>query len=227
MHSSPYHYFPVTAPFLAILFLLLIVLLVLVQLGILEYAYAKMGVQPRYVFLVLMLSFLGSYINIPVAQFPEKDVVSNKTVTYYGVQYVVPEVEHWPETVIAVNVGGALIPTVLSIYLIIKNGLLGRSIIGTAIVAAIVHHLARPVAGVGIAMPPLLPPLIAAGVALLLSRRTAPALAYIVGCLGTLIGADLLNLGNIQGLGAPVLSIGGAGTFDGVFLTGIVAVLLA
>ena len=66
MHSSPYHYFPVTAPFLAILFLLFIVLLVLVQLGILEYAYAKIGVQPRYVFLVLTLSFLGSYINIPV-----------------------------------------------------------------------------------------------------------------------------------------------------------------
>jgi uncharacterized membrane protein len=28
-------------------------------------------------------------------------------------------------------------------------------------------------------------------------------------------------------LGAPVASIGGAGTFEGVFLTGIVAVLLA
>jgi uncharacterized membrane protein len=45
--------------------------------------------------------------------------------------------------------------------------------------------------------------------------------------LGTLIGADLMNLGSIQGLHAPVLSIGGAGTFDGVFLTGILAVLLA
>jgi hypothetical protein len=34
-------------------------------------------------------------------------------------------------------------------------------------------------------------------------------------------------LGKIHGLGAPVASIGGAGTFDGVFLVGIVAVLLA
>ena len=47
------------------------------------------------------------------------------------------------------------------------------------------------------------------------------------GSLGTLIGADLLNLGKIQGLAAPVASIGGAGTFDGIFVTGILAVLLA
>jgi uncharacterized membrane protein len=45
--------------------------------------------------------------------------------------------------------------------------------------------------------------------------------------MGTLIGADLLNLAKIGTLGAPVASIGGAGTFDGIFLTGILAVLLA
>jgi uncharacterized membrane protein len=44
---------------------------------------------------------------------------------------------------------------------------------------------------------------------------------------GTLVGADLLNLGRLRGVGAPVASIGGAGTFDGIFVTGIVAVLLA
>jgi len=51
--------------------------------------------------------------------------------------------------------------------------------------------------------------------------------AYIAGSLGTLIGADLLNLDKVRGLGAPVASIGGAGKFDGIFLTGIVAVLFA
>ena len=64
-------------------------------------------------------------------------------------------------------------------------------------------------------------------VALLLSREYAPPLAYIGGSMGTLIGADLFNLDRIGGLGAPVASIGGAGTFDGIFLTGILAVLLA
>jgi uncharacterized membrane protein len=227
MHASPLHYFPLTGPFLLILFVLFVVVIVLVQLGILEYAYAKIGIQPRYVFLLLLLSLLGSYVNIPVAQIREKQVVSNKVVTDWGVQYVVPEVEEWPRTIIAVNVGGALIPTILSIYLLVKNKLYWQGVVGVAFVAAIVYQLAHPVPGVGIAMPPLIPPLLAAGVALVLSRQGAPALAYISGSLGTLIGADLLNLGIVQGLQAPVLSIGGAGTFDGVFLTGILAVLLA
>jgi uncharacterized membrane protein len=96
-----------------------------------------------------------------------------------------------------------------------------------AIVASIVHWLAQPVAGLGIAVPTFIPPLVAAGTALLISRRTAPPLAYIAGSLGTLIGGDLMNLNRLQGLGAPIASIGGAGTFDGIFLAGIVAVLLA
>jgi uncharacterized membrane protein len=73
----------------------------------------------------------------------------------------------------------------------------------------------------------LVPPIVAAGVALLLAFRRAPPVAYVAGSMGTLIGADLLNLGQITRLGAPVVSIGGAGTFDGVFLTGILAGLLA
>ena len=119
------------------------------------------------------------------------------------------------------------IPTLLSIYLMTKTGLYGRGLLGIGVVAAVVHALARPVPGVGIAVPTLVPPLVAATAALLLSRSSAPALAYIAGSVGTLIGGDLLNLGKIRGLGAPVASIGGAGTFDGIFLTGILAVLLA
>ena len=91
----------------------------------------------------------------------------------------------------------------------------------------IVHQMAYPVRGVGIAVPFFLPPIAATAVALILSRKYAPALAYVSGSMGTLIGADILNLNKIPGLGAPVASIGGAGTFDGIFLTGILAVLLA
>ena len=78
MHASPLHYFPITGPFLLILFVVFVVVLVLVQLGILEYAYAKIGIQPRYVFLLLLLSLIGSYVNIPVAQMPPKQVVTQK-----------------------------------------------------------------------------------------------------------------------------------------------------
>lgn len=221
------HYFPIALPFLLILFFLFLFLIILIEVGILGYAYQKIGVDRRYVFLLLFISLMGSYVNIPVVHLPAQELHSARLVSFYGVQYVIPMVVNWPGTIIAVNVGGALVPVILSIYLIKKQRLYGRSLLSVAMVAAAVYHLATPVPGVGIAVPTLVPPLLTAAVVLLISREHAPPLAYIAGSLGTLIGGDLLNLGRIQGLGAPVASIGGAGTFDGIFLTGIVAVLFA
>ena len=119
------------------------------------------------------------------------------------------------------------IPTLLSIYLLSKNRLWGRGLIAIACVATICHAFAQPVHGVGIALPIFVPPFVAAIAAAIVSWRNAAPLAYAGGSLGVLIGADLLNLGKLQGLGAPVASIGGAGTFDGIFVTGLIAVLLA
>ena len=221
------HYFPLPLPFLFILFFLFLFLIILIEIGILGYAYQRIGVERRYVFLLLFFSLMGSYLNIPVVQLPAQEIHSARVVSFYGMQYVIPTVVDWPGTVIALNVGGGLVPVILSISLIKKKRLYLRSLLAVAIVAAVVHHLATPVPGVGIVVPAFVPPFLTAGVVLLISREHAPPLAYIAGSLGTLIGADLLNLGKIQGLGAPVASIGGAGTFDGIFLTGIVAVLLA
>jgi len=221
------HYFPLTLPFLLILFFLLIFLVILVEVGILGYAYQTIGINRRYIFLLLLMCFWGSYINIPIYRLPPEIIRSAGQVTFFGIPYVIPTVTQWPGTVIAVNVGGAVIPTILCIYLIFKNQLFSTALIGVAVVSVIVHWLAYPVPGVGIAEPVLVPLVAAAIVAMLLSMRYAPALAYISGTLGTLIGADLLNLDKIQGLGAPIASIGGAGTFDGIFTTGILAILLA
>ena len=99
--------------------------------------------------------------------------------------------------------------------------------LAVACIATVSHLLAHPVRGLGIAVPVFVPALATAITALVLSRRYAAALAYIGGSIGTLVGADLLNLGRLQGLGAPVASIGGAGTFDGIFPTGVLALLIA
>ena len=99
--------------------------------------------------------------------------------------------------------------------------------IAVVVIAAVIHSMATPVQGVGIAVPVFAPVVVTAILAFLLSREYAAPLAYIGGSMGTLVGADLMNLDKIGGLGAPVASIGGAGTFDGIFLTGILAVLLA
>jgi uncharacterized membrane protein len=224
---SPIHYLPLTPAFFAILVALFLVLVALIQIGILRYAYMRLGVSSGAAILLLLASLIGSYINIPIVQLPEQHIVSGRHVEFFGMHYSVPVGFDWPGTVIAINVGGALIPTLVSLYLLAKNQVWGLGLIATACVAAVCHWLAQPVPGVGIAVPTFVPALTAAICALVLSRRYAAPLAYIGGSMGTLVGADLLNLGRIQGLGAPVASIGGAGTFDGIFLTAILAVLIA
>lgn len=227
MRLHDLHFFPHPPLYLLIFLLLLGLLLALLQLGVIEYAYEHLGLSRRAAMAVLFGALLGSGINIPVVEFPAQRVVEPRVVEFFGMQYVVPTVVVRGSTVVAVNVGGAVIPVLLVIYLMSRYGIGRRGLVALAVVTAVTHLLARPVPGVGIALPPLLPALAAAGAALLLDRRGAPRTAFIAGTLGTLIGADLLNLGGLQDLGAPVVSIGGAGTFDGVFLTGIIAVLLA
>jgi uncharacterized membrane protein len=221
------HYFPVTPLFMVLLFVAFAALVALLQFGVISYAYEKMGVGRNYVLGILLLSLAASYVNIPVAELPREDIVVEKAVNYFGVWYAVPAIEHQGRTVIAVNLGGALIPLALSIFLLVKHEIYGEAVAGVAIMAALTYLVARPVPGVGIAIPPLLPPIFAAVVALLISRRHTAPLAYIAGSMGCLLGADVFNLYRIRELGAPIVSIGGAGISDGVFLTGIIAVLLA
>jgi len=124
-------------------------------------------------------------------------------------------------------VGGAIIPTFLSLYLLTQALAPLRVLVATAAVTFLTSRWARPVAGVGIVVPMLLPALSAALAALLLVPQQAPLAAYVAGTMGTLIGADLLHVRQVTRLAAPIASIGGAGTFDGIFITGIIAVLLA
>lgn len=227
MHFANLDYLPLSLPFFSILVGIFLVLVFLFYLGTLRYAYMHLGIGRGAALLVLLGSLVGSYFNIPVAELPQRRIIEVPEITFYGMHYMAPVLIRWSGTVIAVNVGGALIPVGMSIYLLIRNGLWIRGVLAVAAVSAVCYQLARPVPGFGIALPVFAPGLAAAAVSLLLAWRRAAPLAYIGGSLGTLIGADLLNLGTVQGLGAPVASIGGAGTFDGIFLAGIVAVLIA
>jgi len=221
------HYLPLTPGLFSILVFLAIGLIILIQLRILRYAYMKLGVSPAVALVLLFGSLIGSYFNIPVTILPGPPVRSGQIVDFFGMQYVVPTATRWPGTVLAVNVGGAVIPTIMSTYLVMRYQLWLKSAIAIAVIALIIHSMATPVHGIGIAVPVFAPVVATAILAFILSREYAAPLAYIGGSMGTLIGADLLNLDKIGGLGAPVASIGGAGTFDGIFLTGILAVLLA
>jgi uncharacterized membrane protein len=224
---SHLHYVPLSAGLAALFFAILVALAILIQIGLLRRVSAALGLDPFFALFLLFASLLGSYINLPLVRLPDERVVSREVVEIMGVPFLAPVAVDWPGTILAINVGGAVIPLMLSVYLLIRYRLWGLGLIAIAAVAFFVHQMATPVPGVGIAVPTFAPPLLAAFVALILSRRYAGPLAYIGGCIGVLVGADLLNLGQLRSLGAPVASIGGAGTFDGVFLTGVIAVLLA
>jgi uncharacterized membrane protein len=227
----------VFSPFFLIYFVLLLAALFfffgLIQIGLIAYGLQHAGLTPQQAFGMLLLSLVGSFINIPVWRFEQQDFEVLDTVYYFGIRYRVPPFRRKTATVIAVNVGGAVLPTLLSLYLLLREpAAVMPGVLAIAAVSFITHRFARPLKGVGIAMPMFVAPLAAVVAAyvfhwLLGGGCDVSAIAYVGGAMGTLVGADLLNLGKVKQLGAPVASIGGAGTFDGIFLAGLIAALLA
>ncbi len=219
-------YWPLAMPFLLAGLVAVILLVALLQVGVFSYAFARLGIGPDAALLLLLASLAGSVVNLPVARLRNQVVEVRRTVSVFGVRYLIPMLTR-RNTIIAVNVGGALVPVIVSGYLIAHDRIGWQALAAVLIVGALVHLVARPVPGLGIAVPALLPGIIAALVAVALHPVAVAGLAYAGGTLGTLLGADLVNLPRIRRMGAPVVSIGGAGTFDGVFIAGIIAVLLA
>ena len=123
---SPMHYSPVTPLFMLLLLVVLGAVVALVEFGVVSYAYEKMGVNPRYVLGILLLSLAGSVVNIPVAELPAKVEVVRHDVNFFGVWYTVPTIQRGDRTIIAVNLGGAVIPVALSAYLLIKTASICR-----------------------------------------------------------------------------------------------------
>lgn len=232
-------YVPFSLTFLIILIIILIFGFGALFLGIILSAFTKIGFSAGDALLILLLSLVGSSINIPLAKLKsETPVVTEKFVRYFGVSYRVPIRQITRnDTILAINVGGAIIPILISAFLLTQfpSSILMAGA-GILIVTIITYFVAKPIRGIGIATPALVPPLTAAIAAILLTsfiqvpgcpvEQCRFVTAYAGGVIGTLIGADILNLGKIRNLGAPVASIGGAGTFDGIFLSGFIALLL-
>ncbi|HEY83267.1 MAG TPA: DUF1614 domain-containing protein [Dehalococcoidia bacterium] len=197
------------------------VIFLLLFLNIITLSFGQLGLSPEAAVTLLLAMVLGSMVNIPISR---RRILYEQPRPLYlrFFFYLPPRVRH---QVIAVNLGGAVIPVVFALYLLPRSPLLA-TLEATIVVIVATRLLAKPVPGVGIVMPAWIPPVISAGLALLLARDNPAPVAYISGTLGTLIGADLLNWPNFKKLGAHLISIGGAGVFDGIFLAGIMAVLI-
>lgn len=202
-------------------------LIAVIQLGLLTIAFDKLGLSPSSAYMLLVCSLLGSVVNLPLFRIKSHAPPSAELPP----QPLFPGFPLWhfsSRTVVALNVGGGLIPIAFSIYLFTHSEVRLLEIVqGIFFVSLVSFFFSRPIRGIGIGMPVLIAPLSAALIAVILNPENSAPLAYISGTLGVLIGADLLRLKDIRRLGAPIAAIGGAGTFDGIFITGIVAVLLA
>ncbi|MCL6472025.1 MAG: DUF1614 domain-containing protein [Firmicutes bacterium] len=203
-----------------ILAFLLFFVFVLFLFNAIAISFTKLGLSPVETFLIFLSIIVGGYINIPISR--RKITVIEDRRLPFPFFYYPPRVA---EQVIFINVGGALIPVLLALYFLPKAPLL-PTIIATVVITAVSKILARVVPGVGIAMPAFIPPIISAILAYTLAPDNPAPVAFISGVLGTLTGADLLNLGKVRNMGALAISIGGAGVFDGIFLVGIIAALL-
>jgi len=182
---------------------------------------------------VILGILAGSGINIPVRRIARTKYVVEDPLALFGIAGWWPQFRRVRrETILAVNVGGCLIPVGLALYETVQL-MIGswHSLFGLALAilvnTLVCYRIARPIEGIGIAMPGLVPPLVAVMSALLLAPDQAPPVAFVAGVLGPLIGADLLHLRDVSKIATGVASIGGAGTFDGIVLSGIVAAYLA
>lgn len=219
-------YLPVTLLLFLLLLLLLPFIWLMLAVDIVEIAVAKLGFSPSVAGIVLALVVLGSTINIPLYRVESPTIVAeNFTDLWLREFWGIPLKKIQRSTIVAVNVGGGLIPVGLALYQFTQGNSLAILLV-TAIVTVVSYYAARVVPGIGIQMNPLLAPLTAALSAMLIAAPHAAPVAFAGGILGTLIGADLLHLKDIQSMSSGVLSIGGAGVFDGIALCGLFALLL-
>ena len=213
--------------------LLLLVLLPFVFANVLAVAMLKLGLDPRVALMLVFGMFLGGAVNIPIKRIPREDLVAAHPLAVFGLHRLWPQMFLRRETVIAVNVGGCLIPSGLAVYEMVRllaNGgfVLFPLVVAISLNIAVCYFIARPEPQVGIRMRPIFPALAAALAASFLLPDHAPSLALVAGVLGPLIGADLLHLRDfVRETTTGFASIGGAGSFDGIVFSAILAVYLA
>lgn len=207
-----------------LLLIALMMVIAAIQIGLGGIVFEKLGLSRNGAYALLFGSLFGSAINLPLFSIraerdPDAPAVrdpSGREVSFTG------------RTVVAVNLGGCLIPLTFCAYLAVNTHLhAAQSLVAIASVSAVCYWTSRPMTGIGIGIPFMVAPLSAAMAAILIAPEQSAPLAYVSGTLGVLVGADLLHFNDVRKLGAPFASIGGAGTFDGIFITGIIAVLLA
>ncbi|MHC1625503.1 MAG: DUF1614 domain-containing protein [Methermicoccaceae archaeon] len=224
MNRRLFVYSPISLSLLIFLVILLLPILALVFIGVVGVSLTNLGLSHIQAMTVLIACLVGSFINIPIMQRKVRVEAFQQSFSIFGLfRYPIIRVE---KQVLCINVGGCIIPLMVVAYLLPTVPLYPFVLVLVG-VTVICYWFSTPVHGLGIVMPAFVPPVVSALLALLLSPENPAGVAFCAGVLGTLLGADILHLRKMLTLGPGVLSIGGAGVFDGIFLTGVLASLLS
>ncbi len=227
--------------------LLLAVLLPVLFSEAVQGSLRALGLPVDIAVLLLVAVIVASAINIPLRSLPTSRFVRTDPLATVGLSGLLPHLETRSKaTVIAVNVGGCLIPLALAVYQVVRlatasawtataaagdsgpnvQGAITALVLATALNVLVCWKLARVVSGVGITLPGIVPGIVAASSALLLSAEVAPSVTLVAGTLGPLLGADLLHLRDLRKTPVGLQSFGGGGTFDAVVFTLVLAALV-
>lgn len=220
-------YLPVTLLLFLLFLFLLPFIWFAIALDVVAVAVAKLGFSPGVATLLFAAIVLGSTINIPLYERVSRvSMIPDFADLWMARFWGIPLRKMEQKTIVALNVGGGLIPTLVALYEFTRSNPFAILLV-TAIVTFVSYFSAQIVPGIGIQMNALVAPLTAVLTAVLVVGSGAAPVAFAGGVLGTLIGADLLHLREIERMTPGVLSIGGAGVFDGIALCGLFALLLA
>lgn len=219
-----------------ILIVVIIVLIPLAFLGLIGAAFTRLGFSWLSALAVVLLILLGSTVNIPVYTIKRDMVRMNPGEISMSDPYAAwPREDVW-DTVISINLGGAVIPLCIALYVLyaayplVTTSLLVPLAIGTLGVSLITYTSTRALPGVGIQVPLLIPALTALLIGLVFGGSiglAASVTAMVSGIFGVLVGGNLAQLGKIRDLGIPAMSIGGSGTFGSVLFCCILPALIA
>jgi len=214
---------------------LVILLIPLLFLGVIGAAFTKLGFSWITAIVVVLLMLFGSYVNIPVYTIRRDMVRVSPDTTSYSADAPWSPAPVW-DTLISINLGGAILPICISLYLLYQAVLItGTSLLvpvgaGVALVALVTFVSTRPVPGVGLRVPLIIPALTALLMGLLLfggAGIPATVLAFVSGTIGILLGGNLAQLHRVKALDVSDVSIGGAGTFGAIFICCILPALIA
>ena len=217
---------PKIPPRFILLIIALALLVTAIQYGLLTVAFEKLDLSADSAYLLFITILGGSMINLPL--FSIKSERPNLEEIPMQLRELYRDVPYTGKTVIMANVGGCVVPVAFCLFLLAHHPLnIFYVVLAVGAVTLLSFKTSRSVPGIGMGMPILFAPVLAALVSVALDPANAAPMAFISGTMGVLIGADLLHLKDISKMGTPFAAIGGAGSFDGIFISGIVAVLLA